>query len=428
MHATPTPDDLRAMMFARLPRDAADFLRKIIPAAGGSAMYLVGGAVRDLLLDRGIVDVDLAIEGDAAEVMSRAIPGAKLTAHGRFGTATVVTGGARIDAAATRTETYERPGALPVVAPASIEEDLSRRDFTINAMALRITGDAELLDPCRGRRDLAVKAVRVLHDRSFIDDATRIFRALRYAARLQFHLEAHTSSLLREGVRYVATIGGERLRRELELTLSEKEAGSGLEAADGIGALSKIHSALRWNAVRSSALQAMGAAIVPRAQLGFALMASGASPAEAEAVCGRLRLKRDDAAAVRGLAAMHGIAAMLRRPHAKPSGVAMVLERYPAASVAAFAATAGDPIVGRMALRYLEEWRHEKPLLSGRDLQALGVPEGPQLQKGLQLIRAARLDGWANDRRDEEALALRFAKSIRDSNAAPDAELHLNGD
>ena len=110
-------------------------------------------------------------------------------------------------------------------------------------------------------------------------------------------------------------------------------------------------------------------------------------------------------------------AEMLRRPDVKPSGVVTLLERYPTASVAAFAMTTGNTVARQLALRYLEEWRHTRPLLSGRDLEALGVPAGPQIARGLQLIRAARLDGWADDRGDERALAARFAKSIRDSAA-----------
>jgi hypothetical protein len=128
---------------------------------------------------------------------------------------------------------------------------------------------------------------------------------------------------------------------------------------------------------------------------------------------------------------MSQAAAMLRRPQAKPSGVVMLLDRYPAASVAAFAFTAPDEIAAGVALRYLGDWRHVKPLLRGDDLIALGVPEGPQVQKGLQLIRASRLDGWSGDEGDERALALRFVKSIRDSTSAgtsgAEIELHANG-
>jgi tRNA nucleotidyltransferase (CCA-adding enzyme) len=420
------PEALRARFLATLPAAVNEAIRSVIEAAGGSPVYAVGGAVRDLLLGTAAVDIDLAVEGDAVDLTRRAFPSASITAHARFGTASVVVAGTRIDLASTRSETYTRPGALPKVAPGSIDDDLRRRDFSMNAMAIRLTGTAVLADPCGGADDIAARLVRVLHDGSFADDATRMFRALRYAARLGFSLEAHTAALLRDGTGHVAAVGGERLRREIELILAEPAAGTALEACQATGALRAIHPALQWDTTNTRELELDRNA--PRVLYGFALLAARAPADDADAICERLRLKRDEAAAVRGIAAMRGVEKMLRRPHAKPSGVVVLLDRFPAAAVAAFAATAPDAIARHMAARYLDQWRHVKPMLSGRDLQEMGVRAGPQVQKGLQLIRAARLDGWATDRRDEQALILRFAKSIRDSGAAASGlEIHLNG-
>jgi tRNA nucleotidyltransferase (CCA-adding enzyme) len=420
------PDALRARFLAPLPPAVSEAVRGIIEAAGGAHVYAVGGAVRDLLLGAAAVDLDLAVEGDAVDLARRAFPQARVTAHARFGTASVVVAGTRIDLASMRSETYARPGALPKVAPGAIDDDLRRRDFSMNALALRLTGVATLVDPCGGAADIAARLVRVLHDRSFADDATRIFRALRYAARLGFSLEAHTAQLLRDGSGYIAAVGGERLRREIELMIGEETAGTALEACQATGALRAVHRALHWDAANTQALRS--ARHAPRVPFGFALIGARASADDADAICERLKLKRDEAAAVRGIAAMAGVEKMLRRPHAKPSGVTVLLDRFPAAAVAAFAAAAPDAIARHMAARYLDEWRHVKPLLTGRDLQEMGVPAGPQVQKGLQLIRAARLDGWATDRGDERALILRFAKSIRDSGAAASGvEIHLNG-
>lgn len=420
-------DRLRTRFFEQAESGASVLLRRIVDGAAPTHVYLVGGAVRDLMLDTPILDIDLAIEGDAIAVTRQALPGAKLTTHARFGTASVRVDGVRIDIASTRSETYARPGALPAVATAGIECDLQRRDVSINAMALRLDGPPELLDPCGGADDIGRRSIRVLHDRSFVDDATRIFRAVRYAERLGFTLEPGTEMRLREGARWIETIGGARLRREIELMLGETASGRALEAAQAAGALSAIHPALLWHRENTASYVAapMGVARLP---FGFALLASTASVEESEAICDRLKLTRGEAAAVRGIAAMQGVAKTLRRPQAKPSGVALLLDRFPVASVAALAATATDAIAGQLALRYVEEWRHVKPLLSGRDLLEIGVPEGPQLHQGLQLIRAARLDGWATDRGDEQALALRFAKSIRDSGAATsDRQIHING-
>jgi len=414
--SAPSAASLRARLLASLPAETRSAVREIA-AQADAGVFAVGGSVRDLLLDRPIVDLDLAVAGDAVALVRRALPAAKITAHARFGTASLAVGGLRIDAATARRETYDRPGALPKVASASIGEDLRRRDFSMNAIALRLDGRAALLDPCGGVADIAARTVRVLHDASFRDDATRIFRAFRYAARLGFSLDAHTSALLRDGVRYIAAIGGERLRRELELLLGEATAGAALESCARAGALRAVHPALRWDAHRSAALDSDATPDIPRIPYGFALMLAGATPADAAAATLRLKLKRAEAAAAGGVASMAPVAAMLKRRDAKPSGVVVLLDRYPPASVAAFAATADGAIARQLALRYLAGWRHVKPLLSGRDLQEMGVPDGPQVQRGLQLMRAARLDGWADSRDDERALALRFVKSIRDSGA-----------
>jgi len=422
------PSELRALLLGALAAPVRAAVEAIVRAGEGRGVYAVGGTVRDLLLGRAIIDVDLAVEGDAVAVARRALPGVRLVTHARFGTATALVERVRIDVAMTRRERYARPGALPRVEAGTIDDDLRRRDFAANSVALRLDGAAALVDPCGGVADIAARRLRVLHARSFIEDPTRVFRALRYGARLGFELEAETAALLRGGVAHIEALTGERIRRELELIFGEETAGVTLEACQATGALRSAHVALRWDAEKSAVLDAGVVTGATRVTLGFALLASEASAAEAGAICARLRLTRAEAAAVRGIAALAPVSVMLRRAEAKPSGVVLLLDRYPAASVAAYAGTAADAIARRLALRYLEEWRYVKPMLSGRDLQELGVPEGRQIARGLQLIRAARLDGWAKDRGDEQALALRFVRSIRDASAtATDAERHGDG-
>ena len=407
---------MRDDMFSQLAPDARELVGRIVATgAARGGVFAAGGVVRDAIIGRAIVDVDIVTEGDAIEIVAAAAPDADATAHDRFRTASLNVSGTRIDVATARRETYSRPGALPGVAPASIDADLRRRDFTMNAIALRLDGPPMLLDPCGGITDVDAKRIRVLHDASFADDATRIFRALRYGARLGFALEANTLRLLRAGASYIETIGGERVRRELALMLSEASAGAALEACEREGVLAATHPALAWDRRCSDAITGTTGALVARLPLGFALLAAHASPNEAEAIIARLKLTHDEATAVRGIAAMADVPTMLRRPQAKPSGVVVLLDRYPAASVAAIAGVATDEIVSHLALRYLEEWRYVQPMLRGGDIIELGVPTGPQVQRALQLVRAARLDGWAQDRGDEQALVLRFAKSIRDS-------------
>jgi tRNA nucleotidyltransferase (CCA-adding enzyme) len=431
---SPDSAQLRHAFLTQLPDPARDAVSRIVDAgAHDGRVFVAGGVVRDLLLGRPIVDVDLVTEGSAPDIVGRALPGARVTAHARFLTATVTAGRSKIDVATSRSETYARPGALPTIARAPIEADLTRRDFSMNAMALRLDAEPELLDPAGGIADTGAACVRVLHDRSFIDDATRIFRALRYAARLGFTLDAHTRDLLQRGVRYIEPIGGERLRRELELMLHDVRGGEALESAERLGMLRATDAALSWDTERSDALAYEGGRAIPLVPYGFALLAARADSDGARSIVARLRLKRDQTAAVVGMAALREVSATLRRANAKPSGIVVLLDRYPPASIAAFAATAEDSIARQLALRYLEDWRQVKPMLRGDDVIALGVPRGPQVERALQLIRAARLDGIASDEGDERGLAARFAKSIRDSAAArhermnAEVKLHANG-
>lgn len=422
-----SPAQLRQALLNALHPAARTAVEAVVAAASPAAVFAVGGAVRDLLLGRPIRDVDLAIEGDAIAVMRAALPGAPITTHARFGTARTTADRTSIDLVSARSETYARPGALPAVRHGGIDDDLRRRDFSINAMGLRLTGAPELLDPTGGLADLERRHVRVLHERSFVDDATRMFRAVRYATRLGFSIEAGTARLLERDAGYVATLSPARVRREIELLLLEGTGGQALGTPACARLLEATHPALSWDDARAAAL-ADPPVRVPRLPFGFALLGARAETAAADAVIDRLRLRRDEAAAVRGIVALREAGHMLRRTDVKPSGVVVLLDRYPLASIAAYATTAGDAIAASLALRYLVEWRHVKPALTGDDLIELGVPRGPQVQRGLQLIRAARLDGWADGEGDERALALRFVKSIRDAGAAEaPVELHLNG-
>ena len=188
----------------QLPAGLVDFIRAAsdMTVSQGYKLYIVGGLVRDLFLERTNLDLDLVVEGDAinlAQEMARTWQG-KLTTHPRFGTAKLQWSNWSVDLATARAETYARPGALPTVKPGTISTDLVRRDFTINAMAVELNPGhfGELLDPHRGRDDLYGKRIRVLHDRSFIDDATRIWRALRYEQRLDFQIEPATLRLLKK--------------------------------------------------------------------------------------------------------------------------------------------------------------------------------------------------------------------------------------
>jgi tRNA nucleotidyltransferase (CCA-adding enzyme) len=222
-------------------------MERLLPAlAGLPPVYLVGGAVRDLLLGQPVVDVDLAVEGDGprtARELAVRLDGDALP-HERFGTASVRAGTLAFDIAATRSETYPEPGALPVTSAAGLDEDLGRRDFAINAMAAALQGDelGHLHDPHGGSADLDARVVRVLHDRSFIDDPTRLLRAVRYEVRLDFKMDEPTAELAREAARRnaLATVSGPRIRDELLDLLAEHAAPRGVGRLMELGLLETL--------------------------------------------------------------------------------------------------------------------------------------------------------------------------------------------
>ena len=375
-------------------------------AAQGWSLYLVGGGVRDLLLGRPQVDLDLALEGDAialTKVLTEAT-GGRAIVHSSFGTATVQGQGFTMDLARTRREVYPRPGALPKVSPAPIEDDLARRDFTINTMALALSGprEGELLDPFGGRRDLMQGVIKVLHEKSFIDDATRILRALRYAGRLGFSLASRTRQLVLRDRDYLLIISGSRLRRELMLILAEERADAALTLAQELGVLSRLHPSLTFSSVEVAQARRMPTGECALVRL--CLLAKDLSRGEAEALARRLALTKKERQALLSTAQLGGLVEELSREEVPASAVARLLEPYPLTAVWAFALSAPPPAAER-ALRYLEVWRHVKPLLNGKALQALGIPPGPALGRILQALREARLDGVVQTQEDEATLA-----------------------
>ncbi len=209
-------------------------------------VYLVGGQVRDLLLKRPVSDLDVVVEGDAPQ-LARALAmagGGNVTEHAKFGTATWFLDGSAIDLISARSEVYEHPGALPTVTFSSIDDDLRRRDFTINAMAVRLDAGhfGELLDPLNGQDDLSHKLIRVLHLRSFLDDPTRMLRAVRYAARYDFAIVPGTLQLINEDSRQVlSSLSGERLRHEFDLIFGEENASQILARLKELDLIRPIH-------------------------------------------------------------------------------------------------------------------------------------------------------------------------------------------
>jgi tRNA nucleotidyltransferase (CCA-adding enzyme) len=363
------------------PENLADALRDAYPEleavreAADDPVYLVGGAVRDLLLGRGRSDIDLVVVGDAGGLAARL--GAEAVEHERFATAKVELDGHEVDIASARTETYPSPGALPVVEPAgSIEADLGRRDFTINAMAVPLSGDAGPIDPHGGRADLEDGLLRVLHARSFEDDPTRAIRAARYAARLGLRLEQGTEALLR--ATDLETVSADRHEAELLRLAGEPTAPEAYRLLD------------EWGLV---ALREGGVELARR--VGELL----------ELPLWQLRAERNRAVHEAAMGDPGGERALADGAPSRPSEAVALATAYSAVELVLARAGGADWLDD-----YLEKWSEVELEIGGDDLIAAGIEEGRAVGRGLAEAKRSKLDGEISGREEELAAALAAAR------------------
>lgn len=412
------PKSSRPSLIERLQRALTPPLRSALDATAATAeersltLHLVGGAVRDLLLGRPLLDLDLTLEGDAPALAREAasrLADVRCVTHTVFGTATISGPDFRLDVATARAETYSRPGALPIVRPGTLRDDLFRRDFTVNAMALALSGERRgtLVDPFGGQADLRAGVLRVLHEASFQDDATRILRGARYEARLGFRFERHTLRWLKRDIRYLKTISGARVREELLRILREPQPEPVLHRLERLGALAAIHPALSFDAPKARAFRRLRElrADVP-ATVCLALLAWGLAPRQVRSLAARLALTRRETEAVAATPSARQLETRLARGP-RPSRVVEMLSPLPLPTVWALAA-AGTRAAREPALAYLRRWRYVKPSLNGHDLQAMGAQPGPGLGRVLDRLREAKLNGEVRSRREEEELIRRL--------------------
>jgi tRNA nucleotidyltransferase (CCA-adding enzyme) len=346
--------------------------------AATEPVYVVGGAVRDLLAGLGRADLDVVVEGDAAALAARL--GAEPREHERFATAKVEFEGHEVDIASARSESYPHPGSLPVVSPAAaIEVDLGRRDFSVNAMAIPLTGEPRLIDPHGGRADLEAGLLRVLHRESFADDPTRAIRAARYAARLGLELEPETEALLRAA--QLDTVSADRRRAELLRLAGEATAPRGFALLREWGLLASRggEDDLVERVADLAAAPPWAERLAP-ADRARALLAAALGPAGRE---------RELAAA---------------RPQ-RPSRAVELARGYDSVELVLARALGAAWLE-----QYLEEWSAVTLAIDGADLIAAGVPQGPALGRGLAVALHAKLDGEISSRDQELATAIAAAR------------------
>ena len=422
--------DAALAVLGRLPEVPAG--PELVSLAGRRGdLALVGGAVRDLLLGRTPRELDVVLDGDAgafatelASLLGDAgdLPASR-SVHERFGTAVVEWEGGRVDIARRRAETYRAPGALPDVSPGTAEEDLARRDFTVNAIAVALGGPrrGELSEVPHALSDLAAGLLRVLHERSFLDDPTRLLRLGRYGARLSFAVEERTAALAAQALQAGALdrVSGARVGAELRLALGEADPVASLARLDELGVLAGVDRALRFDAPLARRALALLPLDGRPAVLLLAVLLAGAAatpcspPAgEMAALLDRLEFpagERD--AAVR--AAVGARTALARIPEgASPSEVCEALgaETLEAVLLAVAGASGASDGAATAARRWLEAYRHVRLSISGEDLLAAGVPAGPEIGERLTAALKLRLDGRLSEGRE--------ASSRRHSGAA----------
>ena len=370
-----------------LPTSSRSLLDVAVAAAEarGESLWLVGGAIRDYAAGRSVWNVDVSVDGDAAALADEMVKSLDATVQyfRRFATATVSHRGAAIDIAALRSERYGRDGALPVVrVGATIERDLARRDFTVNAIAIGLTGATrdKLVDPFDGLTDLADRRLRVLHDRVFADDATRLWRGARYAARLRLHPDRTTAALIADGTSSLARISGRRLWAEFARTAAERGAYRTLRLLDQWGVLAATAPALALSPPAAQALRHRPGPHDPALLL--ATLASSSAGVEGVlerfAASGQVRSVVEQA--LRLLAAGEPTPELLA-----------TLERYDERARTAALWCAPGP--QRPLQRELRRWERTRSPLDAGALARLGVAPGPTIGETLRRLRRERYLG-----------------------------------
>jgi len=406
----PKITNLSSKIEKQLPAELVAFIQRAgkIAASQGQGLYLVGGVVRDLLMGQTNLDLDLVVEGNAIELAQHLaeINRGKITTHPHFNTAKLQWDKWSVDLATARSETYAKPGALPTVTPGSINNDLFRRDFTINTMAIDLNPShyGELIDQYGGRDDLEHKLIRVLHEKSFTDDATRIWRGLRYEQRLDFQLEATTLQLLKRDIPMLDTISGDRIRYELECILKEKRPEKVLRRAEELNILKWLHPSLKgdgWLAKKFGQARQLNFPNPPPVGLYLALLVYPLTNEETEPLISFLRLPKSLAQTLRDTISLKTKLPSLADPELSPSSTYRLLHGYSLQAVTANSLACDSPVAHQHIQLFLGKLRYVRSALTGNDLQKMGIAPGPQIKEILQRLHEAKLDGKVTSRRDE---------------------------
>jgi tRNA nucleotidyltransferase (CCA-adding enzyme) len=426
--------NLAVRLETALPPDRLTLLKIIAEAAyeQRAALYIVGGFVRDLLLERPSLDFDLVVEGDAI-ALARLLAerhGGRVTGHSRFSTAKwhldsrgaeqpsslKIEGLSSVDLVSARTEFYTHPTALPTVERGSIKLDLHRRDFTINTLALRLDGRhyGELHDYWGGLADLRAGLVRVLHSLSFVDDPTRILRAVRFEQRFAFRIEERTMQLLLDARPLIERLSGDRIRHELNHILSSSFAPQIIQRLHSLDLLAAIHPDLSWDDWLFARLE-RAAEVEPGPEwglsgdpallhrdLGYTLWLIQLAPEQADGVARRLKLPVQLVRVTQAACALWRDRRSLAS--ASPSQATLRLEEAPPLARYALYLATSDAQLRAVLLNFVTRWQKVQPVTDGHALRKRGLSPGPLYRRVLSALRDAWLDGRVQNAEEEQAL------------------------
>ncbi len=448
---SPTQEEVAGMLAKAVPPPWLALLHTLAAEADkvNLPIYVVGGFVRDLLLDRPSLDFDIVVEGDAIFFANRLVErfGGRVITHQRFGTAkwTIdpfdnqiiaalnLTGEVEpdhlpesLDLITARTEFYEQPAALPTVESSSIKMDLHRRDFTINTLSLRLDGEhyGKIHDYWGGLSDLQKGRIRVLHALSFVDDATRLLRAVRFEQRFGFQIEPRTLALMEESLPLLNKLTGARIRHEINLILAEPRAPQMLSRLWELGILQAIHPALPWgDSLKEKIIHLNTEQIEPiwdlpdhcnhldlHQTLSYLLWLGHLPQITLRAITSRLRLKGDlqklliaTSKLTRGLPGLTG---------ASPSVVVHELAGAPACAIYTLYLITKEPELRQLMRMFVTKWADVEPVTTGDDLRKMGLKPSPAYGQILTALRDAWLDGEIETVEEEKQLLAELISEV----------------
>ncbi len=403
MASSLTPESLSAVRAVGAAAEAAD----VDP-------FLVGGSVRDLLLARAdALDIDITLVGADGSTFTRIaeLTGGQITRRSQFVTAKLQLDSLEIDLAMSRAEEYPTQGSLPVVRPGSLREDLSRRDFSVNAMAVSLSSETwgEVTDLHEGIADLSERRLRILHGKSFHDDPTRILRAARYSSRLALKTTPGTRTALLEAVSLMDSVSPARVRNELDRVLQERDTQGAMKYLSDWGALRAIHPSLEFLSEAWGRFSAgvEGFSDPERISLGYAILACGISDADANGLVRRLNPGAQVRRSIQEASTL-GRTADTNLEDCTNSELAVILDPLSESAEIGVGLARGGELGARIS-RYLRCHRDLRPHLTGGDLIQMGVPRGPAVGDVLHRLRNSWLDGEVSSATEERALAKRLA-------------------